>query len=226
MRLLLVTRAMRGDEPTPTANHLILWQRLWYFYENFHVFSENLLTIAGFGDSTDSNVTKPGLGAHPTEKARKEYSRVYPDISEFLDTASSEEIFSFAATALEATGANAENLDEWKHRMAAFIMLNEMPPAADETPTTITTPRLSLLRRESRRASGAFFESSRRSIDSTASGAAQLLTQYDEHPDGKMDIGEFRKLVDDLGVKFGGTTTTTTYLSSGTTTVRGSRSNC
>ena len=59
-------------------------------------------------------------------------------------------------------------------------------------------------------------------VDTNVQGAAQLMVAYDDRPDGKMDIGEFRKLVDDLGVKFGGTTTTTTYLSSGTTTVRNS----
>ena len=39
-------------------------------------------------------------------------------------------------------------------------------------------------------------------VDTTASGAAQLLAAYDERPDGKLDVSEFRKLVSDLGVKF------------------------
>ena len=38
--------------------------------------------------------------------------------------------------------------------------------------------------------------------DTTDSGAAQLLAAYDERPDGKLDVSEFRKLVSDLGVKF------------------------
>ena len=39
-------------------------------------------------------------------------------------------------------------------------------------------------------------------VDTTDSGAAQLLAAYDERPDGKLDVSEFRKLVSDLGVKF------------------------
>ena len=35
-------------------------------------------------------------------------------------------------------------------------------------------------------------------IDTSSEGVAHLLAAYDERPDGKMDIGEFRKLAQDM----------------------------